>query len=259
MSELRTRATLRRLIAVSPPPWRRLGGAIALGVAASGATIALLAGSGALVDKAADAAGARCDRRAPRRRRGHRRCPGAVALRRAPRRARRRVPGPGPLEGVALRPTGAAVAGAAPSVALGRPRPAGGGRCRRAPGPVPTRPEPARPGDRGRRPRHRRRGRARAGQRCRARNRALGRDGRCPGHRVVVATDRRRPGGGRTARGRRCRSRARRAGTRRARAGGRPPRADRTLRRAPWPGQRGGGRSGPGPWQRSWRCARRSR
>jgi len=46
-------ATLRRLVSVSPPPWRRLGGAVALGVAASAATIALLAGSGALVDKAA--------------------------------------------------------------------------------------------------------------------------------------------------------------------------------------------------------------
>jgi thiol reductant ABC exporter CydC subunit len=45
--------TLRRLVSVSPPPWRRLGAAIGLGVLASGATIGLLAGSGALVDKAA--------------------------------------------------------------------------------------------------------------------------------------------------------------------------------------------------------------
>ncbi len=45
--------TLRRLIAVSPPPWRRLAGAMGLGVAASGATIGLLAGSGVLVGKAA--------------------------------------------------------------------------------------------------------------------------------------------------------------------------------------------------------------
>jgi len=50
---LSTRATVRRLVAVSPPPWRRLGAAIGLGVAASGATIGLLAGSGALVDRAA--------------------------------------------------------------------------------------------------------------------------------------------------------------------------------------------------------------
>ena len=48
-----TAATVRRLIAVSPPPWGRLAGALALGVAASAATIGLLAGSGALVDKAA--------------------------------------------------------------------------------------------------------------------------------------------------------------------------------------------------------------
>ena len=48
-----TAATLRRLISVNPPPWRRLGGALALGVAASAATIGLMAGSGALVDKAA--------------------------------------------------------------------------------------------------------------------------------------------------------------------------------------------------------------
>jgi thiol reductant ABC exporter CydC subunit len=48
-----TFTTLRRVISVSPPPWRRLGMAIALGVAAAGATIGLLAGSGALVDKAA--------------------------------------------------------------------------------------------------------------------------------------------------------------------------------------------------------------
>jgi thiol reductant ABC exporter CydC subunit len=44
---------VRRLIAVSPPPWGRLAGALGLGVAASAATIGLLAGSGALVDKAA--------------------------------------------------------------------------------------------------------------------------------------------------------------------------------------------------------------
>lgn len=48
-----TAATLRRLISVNPPPWRRLAGALALGVAASAATIGLMAGSGALVDKAA--------------------------------------------------------------------------------------------------------------------------------------------------------------------------------------------------------------
>jgi thiol reductant ABC exporter CydC subunit len=48
-----TAATLRRLVSVSPPPWRRLGIALGLGVLASSATIALLAGSGALVDKAA--------------------------------------------------------------------------------------------------------------------------------------------------------------------------------------------------------------
>ncbi|MGH9046004.1 MAG: thiol reductant ABC exporter subunit CydC, partial [Acidimicrobiales bacterium] len=42
---------------MSPPPWSRLGGAIALGVLASGATIALLAGSGALVDKASNRPG----------------------------------------------------------------------------------------------------------------------------------------------------------------------------------------------------------
>ncbi len=47
------RVTLGRLIALSPPPWRRLGLAVALGAGASAATIALLAGSGALVDKAA--------------------------------------------------------------------------------------------------------------------------------------------------------------------------------------------------------------
>jgi thiol reductant ABC exporter CydC subunit len=45
--------TLRRLAAVSPPPWGRLSGAIALAVGAAGASVALLAGSGALVDKAA--------------------------------------------------------------------------------------------------------------------------------------------------------------------------------------------------------------
>jgi len=45
--------TLRRLAAVSPPPWGRLTGAIALAVGAAGASVALLAGSGALVDKAA--------------------------------------------------------------------------------------------------------------------------------------------------------------------------------------------------------------
>jgi thiol reductant ABC exporter CydC subunit len=45
--------TMRRLIALSPPPWRRLGISVALGVAASAATIGLMAGSGALVDKAA--------------------------------------------------------------------------------------------------------------------------------------------------------------------------------------------------------------
>jgi thiol reductant ABC exporter CydC subunit len=44
---------VRRLIRVNPPPWRRLGLALALGVAASAATIGLMAGSGALVDKAA--------------------------------------------------------------------------------------------------------------------------------------------------------------------------------------------------------------
>jgi ATP-binding cassette, subfamily C, bacterial CydC len=48
-----TRRVLHRLVAVSPPPWRRLGLSLALGVAASAATVALLAGSGALVDKAA--------------------------------------------------------------------------------------------------------------------------------------------------------------------------------------------------------------
>jgi thiol reductant ABC exporter CydC subunit len=48
-----TASTVRRLIAVSPPPWGRLAGALGLGVAASAATIGLLAGSGALVDKAA--------------------------------------------------------------------------------------------------------------------------------------------------------------------------------------------------------------
>jgi len=48
-----TAATVRRLIRVNPPPWRRLGLALALGVAASAATIGLMAGSGALVDKAA--------------------------------------------------------------------------------------------------------------------------------------------------------------------------------------------------------------
>jgi thiol reductant ABC exporter CydC subunit len=48
-----TASTLRRLVTVSPPPWRRLLGAVVLGVAASGATIGLMAGSGALVDKAA--------------------------------------------------------------------------------------------------------------------------------------------------------------------------------------------------------------
>ncbi len=53
MSGPSSASTLRRLIEVSPPPWRRLGLAIVLGIAASGATIALLAGSGALVDKAA--------------------------------------------------------------------------------------------------------------------------------------------------------------------------------------------------------------
>ncbi|MGH9045313.1 MAG: thiol reductant ABC exporter subunit CydC [Acidimicrobiales bacterium] len=44
---------LRRLVKVSPPPKGRLAGAVVLGVAASAATIGLLAGSGALVDKAA--------------------------------------------------------------------------------------------------------------------------------------------------------------------------------------------------------------
>jgi thiol reductant ABC exporter CydC subunit len=48
-----TASTVRRLIAVSPPPSGRLAGALGLGVAASAATIGLLAGSGALVDKAA--------------------------------------------------------------------------------------------------------------------------------------------------------------------------------------------------------------
>jgi thiol reductant ABC exporter CydC subunit len=48
-----TATTVRRLIRVNPPPWRRLGLALALGVAASAATIGLMAGSGALVDKAA--------------------------------------------------------------------------------------------------------------------------------------------------------------------------------------------------------------
>jgi len=49
----RTGRTLRRLVAVSPPPWGRLTGAIVLAVAASAASVGLMAGSGALVDKAA--------------------------------------------------------------------------------------------------------------------------------------------------------------------------------------------------------------
>ncbi|MGH9008155.1 MAG: thiol reductant ABC exporter subunit CydD, partial [Acidimicrobiales bacterium] len=53
MSAPTTASTLGRLVRVSPPPWRRLSGALALGIAASGATVGLLAGSGALVDRAA--------------------------------------------------------------------------------------------------------------------------------------------------------------------------------------------------------------
>ncbi len=53
----RTRRTnlevLRTLVAISPPPWRRLIGAMLLGLAAAGTTVGLLAGSGALIDRAA--------------------------------------------------------------------------------------------------------------------------------------------------------------------------------------------------------------
>ncbi len=44
--------TVRRLVAISPPPWARLGVATALGAAAALATVGLLAGSGYLVVKA---------------------------------------------------------------------------------------------------------------------------------------------------------------------------------------------------------------
>ena len=44
---------LRRLLAVSAPPWRRLGSAVLLGALGAAVTIGLLAGSGYLVDKAA--------------------------------------------------------------------------------------------------------------------------------------------------------------------------------------------------------------
>ncbi len=46
-------AVVRRLLAISAPPWGRLLAATALGVAAAGATIGLLAGSGYVVDRAA--------------------------------------------------------------------------------------------------------------------------------------------------------------------------------------------------------------
>ena len=48
-----SRAVFFRLIARSAPPWRQLALAMGLGVAAAATTIGLLAGSGALVDKAA--------------------------------------------------------------------------------------------------------------------------------------------------------------------------------------------------------------
>jgi thiol reductant ABC exporter CydC subunit len=46
-------AVLRRLVVLSSPPWRQLGAATAYGVAAAGATVGLLAGSGYVVDRAA--------------------------------------------------------------------------------------------------------------------------------------------------------------------------------------------------------------
>jgi ATP-binding cassette, subfamily C, bacterial CydC len=48
---------LRRVLAFGSPPWGRLGGAAALGLAAALATIGLLAGSGYLVDRAAQRPG----------------------------------------------------------------------------------------------------------------------------------------------------------------------------------------------------------
>jgi thiol reductant ABC exporter CydC subunit len=48
---------LRRVLAFGSPPWGRLGGAAALGLAAAAATIGLLAGSGYLVDRAAQRPG----------------------------------------------------------------------------------------------------------------------------------------------------------------------------------------------------------